>query len=258
MLLSVKLRIADSLLGVAAPIVTGEFAGEMTKPVGTGGPILNDALPVDVPDAADTVTTPCFSVVSRPVELMVARITSDVDQLAVASGFVVPSVKFPVAVNCSVSPAATELFTVETTMLTGTAGPMLNDVLPAAVPDAADTVTAPCLSVVSRPVELIVAKVTSDVDQLAAVSGFVVPSEKFPVAVNCSVRPAATEPLGDVTVIDWRVTMAGPAPLPPPPHAIRAAVAAHTTPKHTDRHRRLAFKVRISLQRLHVGLHAVI
>jgi len=172
-LLSVKLRIADSLLGVGTPIVTEEFRGEMAKPVGTGGPILNDAPPVAVPDAADTVTTPCFSVVSRPVEL-------------------------------------------------------------------------------------IVAKVASDVDQLAAASGFVVPSEKFPVAVNCSVSPAATEPLGDVTVIDWRVTMAGPAPLPPPPHAIRAAVAAHTAPKHTDRHRRLGFKVRRSLQRLHVGLHAVI
>ncbi len=260
-LLSVKLRTAESLLGVAAPIVTEECAGEMTKPVGTGGPTVNDALPVAAPDVADTVTTPCLSVVSRPVALIVARVTSDADQLAVASGFVVPSVKFPVAVNCSVSPAATEFFAAETTMLMGTAGLMLNDVPPVAVPDAADTVTAPCLSVVNSPVALTVASVASDVDQFAVASGFVVPSEKFPIAVNCSVSPAATEALGDVTVIDCRVTMGGPVPLLPPllppPHPMRAA-AAHTAPKDTNRGKRLAPRIHIRLQRLHVGLHVVI
>src|SRR6266481_6048653 len=175
-LLSVKLRTAESLLGVAAPIVTEECAGEMTKPVGTGGPTVNDALPVAAPDVADTVTTPCLSVVSRPVALIVASVASDADQFAVASGFVVPS-------------------------------------------------------------------------------------EKFPIAVNCSVSPAATEALGDVTVIDCRVTMGGPVPLLPPllppPHPMRAA-AAHTAPKDTNRGKRLAPRIHIRLQRLHVGLHVVI
>jgi len=43
------------------------------------------------PDAAITVTVPVWSVVSKPLEVIVASVLSDVDQLAVASGFVVPS-----------------------------------------------------------------------------------------------------------------------------------------------------------------------
>ncbi len=115
----------------------------------------------------------------------------------------------------------------------GTGGPMLNATLPITEPEAAVTVTMPCLSVVRSPVELTVAKVASEVDQFAEVSGFAVPSEKFPVAVNWSVSPAATEEFCEVIVIDWRVTGIGPPPLLPPAHAVRTA-AVQSRPRYTN------------------------
>jgi hypothetical protein len=50
-----------------------------------------DVLPVVEPEAADTMTTPAFSVVSSPADVIVAKLGSEVDQFAVASAFVVPS-----------------------------------------------------------------------------------------------------------------------------------------------------------------------
>jgi hypothetical protein len=47
----------------------------------------------------------------------------------------------------------------------------------AVVPDAADTVTAPCLTAVSRPMELIVAMAVFDVAQVTLLIGFEEPSE---------------------------------------------------------------------------------
>src|SRR5260370_23454105 len=146
------------------------------------------------------------------------------------------------------APIVTEEFAGEMTKPVGTGGPMLNDMLPVAAPDAADTVATPCLRVVSSPVGLIVARAASDVDQLTVASGFVVPSEKFPVAVNCWVSPAGTEAFCDVTVIDWRVTGRGPTPLLPPPHAIRVA-AAPSTPEHANRDKRLHFRGSTGLPR---------
>jgi len=96
----VKLRIADNLVGCAPPMSTVEVAGDIAKPVGAGGSTWNGVLPVMEPEAAVTVIAPGLSVVSNPVELTVANVGSEVDQLAVASGLVVPFEKFPVAVSC--------------------------------------------------------------------------------------------------------------------------------------------------------------
>ena len=79
--------------------------------------------------------------------------------------------------NCSVSPAATDAFGVVTVIDCRLAGSMRKGVLPAVEPEAADTVAVPALSVVSSPVDVIVATVGSDVDQFAVASTFVVPSE---------------------------------------------------------------------------------
>jgi hypothetical protein len=45
------------------------------------------------------------------------------------------------------------------------------------VPDAAETVTAPCLTPVTNPVELTVARVESDVVHVTPLTAFDVPSE---------------------------------------------------------------------------------
>src|SRR6185437_9518435 len=76
--------------------------------------------------------------------------------------------------------------------------------------DAAEMVAEPALSVVASPFPSTVAKVASEVDHVTpVVSGFMLPSEKVPVAVNCCVKPAATEALPGVTEIDCRVGVAG-------------------------------------------------
>src|SRR5258707_15898679 len=86
---------------------------------------------------------------------------------------------------------------------------MWKGAFPVTEPDTADTVTIPALNVVSSPVDVIVARVGSDVDQFAVASGFVLPSEYVPDAANCCFSPAATDGFGAVTVIDCRLAGAG-------------------------------------------------
>jgi hypothetical protein len=50
-------------------------------------------------------------------------------------------------------------------------------VLPVKVPEVAETLTEPCLRVVTMPVELTVAMVASDVAHVMLLIGFDVPSE---------------------------------------------------------------------------------
>lgn len=105
----------------------------------------------------------------------------------------------------------------------GNGGPIVNvGALPWIDPEAAETVTVPCFKVVIRPLPLIVARAGSDVDQVSPVRDLALPSEKLPVALNCSVRPAAKDEDGDATVMDCRVggggvTMDEP---PPPPQPV--------------------------------------
>jgi hypothetical protein len=121
---SLKTSKAESFVGSALPITTDAVAGEILKPVTTGGPIVKDKLPVIEPNVADTVIAPCLNELSKPAEFIVATVESDVDQVTFASALVVPSENLPVAVNCCVRPAATDVFgavTVIACKLTGTA-----------------------------------------------------------------------------------------------------------------------------------------
>jgi hypothetical protein len=106
----VKTSKAESFVGAALPITTDAVAGEILRPVTTGGPIVKEKLPVIEPDAADTVIAPCLNELSNPTELIVATVESDVDQIKLASALVVPSENLPAAVNCCVRPAATDVF----------------------------------------------------------------------------------------------------------------------------------------------------
>ena len=74
----------------------------------------------------------------------------------------------------------------------GMGGPTFNGAVLEIDPEAAVTVTVPCLRVVTRPEESTVASVVSETDQVTVLTVLDVPSEKVPVAVNCCVNPAAT------------------------------------------------------------------
>src|SRR5580704_16144183 len=93
------------------------------------------------------------------------------------NGCMVPSVKVPVATNCSSLLMRTEGFCGETAIDTSWAAPIVADVEPEMVPDIAETMTEPCFTPVKRPLALIVATVESDVAQLTDERAFVEPSE---------------------------------------------------------------------------------
>lgn len=106
---SVNVTRADSCVVAAAPRMILGAAGEITNPFACAGPITKDVFPLTVPELAEMVTEPCLSVVAKPVELTVASVVSELDQVTEVIGFDVPSEKLPVAVNCWVRPAATAL-----------------------------------------------------------------------------------------------------------------------------------------------------
>ena len=57
----------------------------------SGAAIVADVEPVVVTDTAETVTEPCLIAVSRPLEVMVATVESDVVHATLVKAFVEPS-----------------------------------------------------------------------------------------------------------------------------------------------------------------------
>jgi len=125
---------------------------------------------------------------------------TDVVMFAVA-----PSVYVPVAVNCCVPPAAT----------VGVAGLMLIDVTVACVtssdavpltePFFAVMVVVPTAALLTRPVELIVATVALEEDQVVRGEderSWLELSVNVPVAVYCCSRPRAMDGVAGVTAIE--------------------------------------------------------
>lgn len=90
----------------------------------------------------------------------------------------------------------------DTVKAVGRAGPTVNGAFPLTVPDVAVMVTAPCFNVAASPVEEIVAMVGSELAQFTLASGAELPSENFPVALNCCVKPAATAAVWGDTATD--------------------------------------------------------
>lgn len=109
---------------------------------------------------------------ARPVELIVAAFVFDEAQVAVfVKSCVVLSEKVPVALNCSVLPAGTELFAGATAIDTNVAAAVtLRLVEPVTVPCFAEMVAdCPAVTPVAKPVELIVAAAVFDDAQVTEV-----------------------------------------------------------------------------------------
>ncbi|HKR26034.1 MAG TPA: hypothetical protein VJS11_01220 [Acidobacteriaceae bacterium] len=96
-------------------------------------------------------------------------------------------------------------------------------------------VAVPCAFEVASPDALIVATPVLPEVQLAVfVRSLLLPSEYVPVALNCSVKPAATDGVPGVMLIELSVGEGGlvvveDAPFPPPEQALSAAVRRPTT-----------------------------
>jgi hypothetical protein len=117
------------------------------------------------------ITSPCFFVVTRPVEDTVARVMSDDCQVVFTSALVELSVYVPVAVSCWVSPAGTAAFCGVTAIETIAAGRTVKTVAPVIVPKVALTEVLPVDFVVSRPLASMVATLVAEDTQVKPVSG---------------------------------------------------------------------------------------
>ena len=143
--------------------------------------------------------------------MIVAAAVLDEAQVTVLVMFeVVPLLNVPVAVNCSVLPAATEEFAgvtaieVSVTVLAVTLRLVDPEMPPLVAEMLADW---PAVTPFASPAELIVAAVVLDEAHVTELVMFDVdPSPNVPVAVNWSVLPAATEEFAGVTAIDVSVS----------------------------------------------------
>lgn len=115
------------------------------------GPTVSVVEPVVVPELAVIVVLPLTRALARPVALTVAAPTFDELQLtALLRSLVLPSVKLPVAVNCSVVPAAIEELAGEMVKETNPEV-TVRVVLPLVAPEVALIVEAPVPTLLARP-----------------------------------------------------------------------------------------------------------
>jgi hypothetical protein len=104
------------------------------------------------------VAFPFCKLAASPALLTVAADVADEVQVTLAVRFcVLPSLYVPVAVNCCVSPAATEAALGLTAIEISTGAVTVNPAVPLIVPAVAVTVVAPCVTPVATPLLLTIA-----------------------------------------------------------------------------------------------------
>jgi hypothetical protein len=158
-------------------------------------PRVADTLAVPTPVA---VTTPAMLIDATPASL-VAHVTA-----AVMSS-VLPSEYVPVAVMAWVVPLASDGEAGVTAIDTNVGNETVMVVAPLTLPNVAVTVLAPCASAVARPPPVMEATdVNAEVQATELVKSWVLPSVYVPVAVNCWVRPLATDGFVGATAMETR------------------------------------------------------
>jgi spore maturation protein SpmB len=167
-------------------------------------------VPETVPEVAVMVAAPAAKAVARPVLLTVATdVFEEFQVTCVVISRLVPSENVPVAVNCWVTPSGTlgilgvtGITTIEIKVPEFT----VRIVLTETVPKVAVMIAVPPETAVAKPLLLTVATSVFDEFQVACVViSKLAPSEKVPMAVNCSVSPTAGIGAAGVTVIEDRV-----------------------------------------------------
>ena len=161
--------------------------------------------PLTAPKTALIVLLPVATLVRRPWPLMVAAAGFEEVQTAdPLTSCVLLSLNVPVAANCFVVPTAMLEFAGVTTTETMLAPVMVSDAVPLTEPELAVIVVKPVPTLVARPVVSTVATDEDDEDQVTDWSHCVLPSSKFPTAVNSCVVPSAMDGIAGVTEIEIR------------------------------------------------------
>jgi hypothetical protein len=156
---------------------------------------------------------PAPTALTRPLLMTVAaEVLEEVQVISALRFWVVWSEKVPVAVNCSLLPAAMLELAALRAIDTTVAGVTVNVALPErllqtlATLQVAVIVAVPALTALASPPVLTVASnVFDEVHDRSLVRSWVVLSEKIPVAVSCWLVPAAMLGIGGVRAIETNV-----------------------------------------------------
>ena len=161
--------------------------------------------PLTAPKTALIVLLPAITLVRRPWPLIVAAAGFEEVQTAdPVTSCVLLSLNVPVAANCFVVPTAMLEFAGVTAIEIKLAPVMVSEAVPLTELELAVIVVKPVPTLVARPVESIVATDEDDEDQVTDWSHCVLPSSKFPTAVNSCVVPSAMDGIAGVTEIEIR------------------------------------------------------
>jgi hypothetical protein len=140
------------------------------------------------------VVSPVTRLVAIPVPLTAAAAGFEEVQTAEAEiSCVLLSLNEPVAVNCLVVPTAIVELAGVTVIETKLAPVTVSVAVPLTDPDVAVTVAVPVPTLVAHPVVSTVAIELEDDVQVTAGRSCVLPSSKFPTALNCSPVPSAMD-----------------------------------------------------------------
>ena len=170
---------------------------------GTAKVTVIKVVPLIPAEEAVMVELPTATAVASPVAMSIvaAAVVAEV-HVAEPSTCVLPSLKWPVAVNCTVPPAPTLGFAGVTVMVCSVGAVTVSRVLPLTEPEVAVMVELPGATAVASPVPLIVAVAVVPELQVTVPSTCVVPLLKWPVAVNCCVAPFEMLGFVGVTTMD--------------------------------------------------------
>jgi hypothetical protein len=169
------------------PLAIEGFAGVTVIDCNVAAVTVRVVEPVIDPDLALIEEVPAATVVASPAALMVATVVVAEVQVTLLVRFcVLLSLNVPVAVNCCVSPLATEGLAGVTAIDCSVAAVTVSTVEPEIAPDVALMVDGPAEAPVARPPAVMVA--TAGVAELQVtlpVKFCVLLSLNVPVAVNC-------------------------------------------------------------------------
>ena len=200
---SLNVPVALNLMEV--PRAIRGFAGLMLMETRRAVETVSPVDPLIAPKSALIVLLPVATLVSRPWLLMVAAAGfEEVQTTEAVTSCVLLSLNVPVALNCFVVPTAMVEFAGVTAIEIKVAPEIVSDAVPLTDPALAVIVATPVPTLVARPVESTVAMEEDEEDQVNDWSHCVLPSSKFPTAVNCCVVPSAMDGVAGVTEIEMR------------------------------------------------------
>ena len=200
---SLNVPVATNLIDVRFAI--RGFAGLMLMLTRCAVDTVRPVEPLIVPNAAVIVVLPVATLVTVPVLPILATVGFDeLHNTEPEMSCVLLSLKEPVAVNCLLVPVAMDELAGVTVIDSKLAPVTVREAVPLMDPLAAVIVVVPVPTLVATPVESTVATALAEDDQVTDGNGCVLPSSKFPTALNCCVVPTATAGFAGFTEIDVR------------------------------------------------------